>query len=62
MSFFQVKVLNMGRHLKIAEDCFLINNIIDKILSFTGGKPVDGNFADCGGNTSKLSACRQHSV
>lgn len=52
----------MGRHLKIAEDCFLINNIIDKILSFTGGKPVDGNFADCGSNTSKLCACRQHSV
>lgn len=58
MSFFQVKVLNMGRYLEITEDCFLIN----KILSFTGGKPADGNFADCGGNTSKLSACRQHSV
>lgn len=31
-------------------------------MSFTGGKPIDGNFADCGGDSSKLNASRQHSV
>lgn len=27
-----------------------------------GGQPVDGNSADCGGNTPKLNASCQHSV
>lgn len=52
----------MGRRKDCGEDCFLINNIIGNILSFTGGKPIDGNFADRGSNSSKLNASCQHSV